>query len=156
MAASSASTGAAGSEPGSMQPEFLSNFVGTPESNESSVRNGFWDKARKVLNRVQFLEDAVAMYFCAIDTENTPKRVRMAIFAALAYFILPTDLVADFIPIAGYADDAVVITKTIQHVSKYITDEHRQHAKDSINRKCVQVSNLVSKEKKTTLKEATI
>jgi len=116
MAASSASTGAAGSEPGSMQPEFLSNFVGTPESNESSVRNGFWDKARKVLNRVQFLEDAVAMYFCAIDTENTPKRVRMA----------------------------------------NITDEHRQHAKDSINRKCVQVSNLVSKEKKTTLKEATI
>jgi uncharacterized membrane protein YkvA (DUF1232 family) len=38
-----------------------------------------------------------------------PKRSLIAIVAALVYFLDPLDLVPDFIPIVGFADDAAVL-----------------------------------------------
>ncbi|MDZ7711648.1 MAG: YkvA family protein [Rhodovibrio sp.] len=62
------------------------------ERDRDKVLNNFWSKARRVLGRVPFLEDAVAAYYCARDPE-TPTQVKAVLFGALAYFILPTDLV---------------------------------------------------------------
>jgi uncharacterized membrane protein YkvA (DUF1232 family) len=96
--------------------------------NEAYVKNGFWKKLKKAASHISFIEDAVAMYYCAIDPA-TPIHVKITAFTALAYFISPFDAIPDVIAIGGYADDAGVIITAIKILGSYITEEHRQKAK---------------------------
>src|SRR3954466_7523194 len=75
--------------------------------NEQRVARGFWPKMRKVVARVPFASEALAVWFCAKDDE-TPVAAKGMMFAALAYFVLPTDAIPDFIAGIGYTDDAAV------------------------------------------------
>ena len=50
------------------------------------------------------------------------------IAGALAYAILPIDMIPDFVPLAGLTDDAGVIGTTILTVMKYIRPEMREAA----------------------------
>ena len=72
------------------------------------VRDGFWHKARQTLGRVPFTEDAVAAFHCATDSA-TPMPIRATLFGALAYFVLPFDVIPDFLLGLGYTDDAAVL-----------------------------------------------
>ena len=45
---------------------------------------------------------------------------------ALAYLILPLDVIPDFIPIAGLADDVGVILYAATHISNYIKSKEKQ------------------------------
>jgi len=51
----------------------------------------------------------------------------------LGYFILPTDLVADFLPLIGFADDIALISYVIANAIEYITPEIKQKARLSSN-----------------------
>jgi len=97
-------------------------------SDEQIVRDGFWHKARKTLGRIPFTEDAVAAFYCAIDGA-TPLPVRATLFGALAYFILPFDVVPDFLLGLGYTDDAAVLLTAFTTCKTYITDDHRAKAR---------------------------
>src|ERR1700738_436404 len=77
-------------------------------TDEKLVRDGFWQKARKTLGRVPFTEDAVAAFHCATDNA-TPLALRVTLFGALAYFVMPFDIIPDFIAGLGYTDDAAVL-----------------------------------------------
>lgn len=92
------------------------------------VRKGFWTKARQTLGKVPFSEDAVAAFYCATDSA-TPLAVRATLLGALAYFILPIDIVPDLILGLGYTDDAAVIFTAIKTAQAYITPEHRRLAR---------------------------
>lgn len=43
-------------------------------------------------------------------------RIRVAVGALLLYLLCPIDLVPDFIPVVGYADDAVIIALILRYV----------------------------------------
>ena len=45
-----------------------------------------------------------------------PSGVRRRLFVALAYLALPIDLVPDFIPVIGYADDVIVVGVVLRSV----------------------------------------
>ena len=45
------------------------------------------------------------------------------IIGALGYFILPTDLVVDFLPIVGYSDDLAALIALVKSCMSYITPE---------------------------------
>ena len=45
-----------------------------------------------------------------------PRGVRVRLWLLLAYLISPVDLIPDFIPIIGYADDAIVVALTLRSV----------------------------------------
>ncbi|HEX4687408.1 MAG TPA: DUF1232 domain-containing protein [Nocardioides sp.] len=47
---------------------------------------------------------------------DLPRGVRWRLSAVVVYLILPIDLVPDFIPIVGYADDAVVVALGLRWV----------------------------------------
>ena len=47
----------------------------------------------------------------------------------MGYFILPTDLILDIIPLAGYTDDMAAIMWAIHTVAKNITPEIKAKAK---------------------------
>ena len=71
------------------------------ESDEARVRRGFWRKLRGSVGRISFAQEAVAAFYCATDS-RTPVRAKGILLSALAYFILPTDLLPDFIAGLGF------------------------------------------------------
>jgi uncharacterized membrane protein YkvA (DUF1232 family) len=48
-----------------------------------------------------------------------PRGVRARLWLLLAYLIIPIDLVPDFIPIVGYADDAIVVAVALRSVIRH-------------------------------------
>lgn len=86
-----------------------------------------WRKLRGGAAHVPFAEDALSVYYCALDRE-TPLRVRAAIVGALAYFILPADAMPDFMPALGFTDDAAVLAATLKLVVNHLRPEHREAA----------------------------
>jgi uncharacterized membrane protein YkvA (DUF1232 family) len=101
------------------------------ERNESFVRARFWWKVRKFVGRIPFAEEVVASYYCALDPA-TPARVKAILLAALAYFVLPTDLVPDFITGLGFTDDATVMTMAIGLVGTHIKEPHKAKARSAL------------------------
>ena len=87
----------------------------------------FLSQIKCFIGYVPFVRDAVAMYFCAIDS-NTPIHVKGRILAALGYFLSPADAIPDVITGLGFTDDASVISKTLATISFYIKKEHWQKA----------------------------
>ena len=97
------------------------------------VRRGFWTKVRRCAAAIPFAEDLLAAYYCAFD-RATPRHVQAALIGALAYFILPFDLIPDMLPVLGYTDDAAVLATALKLVSSHIKPEHRDAARQAIAR----------------------
>ena len=95
---------------------------------EETVRRGFWDKVKRVGRTIPFGEDLVAAYYCALDPAM-PNRVKWVLIGALAYFVVPFDGIADFLPLLGFTDDAAVIAAAIAQVAGSINEEHRAKAR---------------------------
>lgn len=100
---------------------------------EKRVEEGFWTKLRRNIGRIPFAEDAVAAYYCSIDPK-TPLQVKAILAGALAYFIMPADLVPDFIAVVGFGDDAAVLAAAIRSVLPYIKDDHRNKARQALKK----------------------
>jgi uncharacterized membrane protein YkvA (DUF1232 family) len=98
-----------------------------------TVEQGFWRKAKRFAAKLPFLDEAVAAYYCAIDPA-TPLQVKAILFGALAYFIMPIDVIPDFVAWFGFTDDAAVMYAAIRSVSNHIKPEHKERARDSLNR----------------------
>jgi uncharacterized membrane protein YkvA (DUF1232 family) len=88
----------------------------------------FWRKLRRVGRRLPFAEDLVAAYLCTIDPA-TPRRVKLTLLGALAYFVLPLDALPDLLPLIGFADDAALLTAALAQVAGSITEAHRTRAR---------------------------
>ena len=95
---------------------------------ETLVRARFWDKLRKTLGRIPFVEDALAAFYCAGDRQ-TPTYVRAVLMGALAYFIVPSDVIPDFIAGLGFTDDAAVLAAAIAAVRSALRPEHFEKAR---------------------------
>jgi uncharacterized membrane protein YkvA (DUF1232 family) len=99
--------------------------------NEQGVRRNFWPKLRRVAANLPFAEDLVAAYYCAFDRE-TPRHVQAALVGALAYFIMPFDIIPDMMPILGFTDDAAVLATAFRLVATHIKPAHRDAAKQAL------------------------
>jgi uncharacterized membrane protein YkvA (DUF1232 family) len=100
---------------------------------ERRVRRDFWAKFKRLAGRIPFAEVLVAAYYCALDPA-TPMRVRGMLLAALAYFILPFDIIPDMIAGLGFADDAALLTAVIGLVAAHITPAHRAAAARALDK----------------------
>ncbi|WP_312797898.1 YkvA family protein [Tianweitania sp.] len=98
---------------------------------EERVRKGLWPTLRKAAAYVPFAEEVVAGYYCALDPK-TPFRTRGILLAALAYFVLPFDIVPDFILGVGFTDDLAVLTAAISAIRGQIQPRHRAAAKQAL------------------------
>jgi uncharacterized membrane protein YkvA (DUF1232 family) len=93
----------------------------------------FWTKLRRVLTRIPFAEDLVGAYYCALD-RDTPAYVRAVLFGAVAYFLLPTDMVPDLLAGIGFTDDASVLAAALAAVGRHLQPKHRAQARESLER----------------------
>lgn len=95
---------------------------------EGAFRDLFWRKTRRVATSIPFAEDLLAAYYCAFD-HNTPVSVKASLIGALAYFVLPMDVIPDVLPVLGFTDDAAVLATAINLVTSHMRPEHRDLAK---------------------------
>ncbi|MFM1901382.1 MAG: hypothetical protein RLZZ216_1958 [Cyanobacteriota bacterium] len=65
---------------------------------------------------------------------GTPPQVRFTMVAALTYLLLPTDLIPDLLPVAGFSDDLVALTALISLHSNHVSDAIRQRAQRKLDR----------------------
>lgn len=101
------------------------------DAREQQIRQDFWRSAKRVANNVPFMEELVAAYYCALD-KDTPWRVKGVLFGALAYFIMPADMIPDILLGLGFTDDVAVLTAAITSVSANIKPVHRKAAKKAL------------------------
>ena len=95
------------------------------------INDGFWRTVKKSAGRIPFIEDVIASYYCLMDSD-TPKRTRGILLAALAYFVMPIDIIPDFIAGFGFTDDIAVLTAAISAVRSSIAERHYIAAKKSL------------------------
>lgn len=107
--------------------------VSKTRQREKKVRTQFWSKFRSYAAQIPFGQDLAAAYYCATD-KNTPTKVRAILLASLAYFILPMDTVPDILAFVGFSDDIAVLTAAITMVQSHITDDHRDKARQMLER----------------------
>lgn len=98
---------------------------------EQGVFTDMWALLRKVGRRVPFAEDVLAAFYCATDPK-TERRVKLVLVGAIAYFVMPLDVIPDFLPFLGFADDAALLTAAIAGVAGSIKPEHREKAREAL------------------------
>ncbi len=102
-------------------------------SDDKGLRSSFWRKLRGLAADLPFAEDLLAAHYCAFD-RRTPLQVKAVLVGAIAYFVLPTDLIPDYIPFVGYTDDAAVLAAAIKLVASHMTPDHREAARRALGR----------------------
>lgn len=100
---------------------------------------GSWsDKLRKAKDLLgeNVLLPMIRLYFI-MKSPDTPTSKKIFIAGALGYFILPFDIIPDFIgPIIGFTDDLAVATLILRMVDKYTTPEIEIQARSFYEHLC--------------------
>ncbi|ANQ47774.1 DUF1232 domain-containing protein [Flammeovirga sp. MY04] len=67
------------------------------------------------------------LFFMYIDND-TPSKAKAAIAGALGYLLVPFDLIPDFIPVVGFADDFSVVLAALSYAAVCIKEDHKDLA----------------------------
>lgn len=100
---------------------------------EQKVRSGFFSTLKRAFAHIPFAEDVVASYHCALDPQ-TPATSRGVLLAALAYFVLPFDVIPDMLVGIGFTDDMAVLLAAFTAVQKNIRPEHYAKARETLDK----------------------
>jgi uncharacterized membrane protein YkvA (DUF1232 family) len=71
-----------------------------------------------VRNAMRLLPDLLRLLKRLASDPTMPRGVRVRLALLLAYLALPVDLIPDFIPVLGYADDAIVVAFVLRSVTR--------------------------------------
>jgi uncharacterized membrane protein YkvA (DUF1232 family) len=67
---------------------------------------------------LRLLPDVLRLIRRLTADPDLPRGVRIRLGALLVYLALPIDLIPDFIPVLGYADDAIIVTIVLRSVAR--------------------------------------
>lgn len=67
---------------------------------------------------VRLAPDVVRLLRRLARDPDLPRGVRVRLVLLLGYLVFPLDLVPDFLPVVGYADDALVVALAIRSVTR--------------------------------------
>jgi len=65
---------------------------------------------------LRLLPDVLRLIRRLAPDPDLPRGVRIRLGALLVYLASPVDLIPDFIPVLGYADDAIIVTVVLRSV----------------------------------------
>lgn len=80
-----------------------------------------------ITDALRLLPDVVRLVTRLARAPEVPRRIRVALLLLLAYLASPIDIVPDFIPVLGYADDAVIVALTLRWVARHAGVDALQH-----------------------------
>ena len=64
------------------------------------------------------LPDIIRLIHRLARDRTLPRSVRVRLWMLLAYLASPIDIVPDFIPVVGYADDVVIVALTLRSITR--------------------------------------
>lgn len=68
---------------------------------------------------MRILPDLLRLLHRLAGDRTLPRGVRVRLGLLLAYLAIPFDLIPDFVPVLGYADDAIVVTVVLRSVVRH-------------------------------------
>ena len=77
----------------------------------------------RVRDAMRILPDVVRLLSRLARDPSVPRGVRVRLWLLLGYLALPIDLVPDFIPVIGYADDVVLVVIVLRSVTRCAGEE---------------------------------
>ena len=83
-----------------------------------------WRSQRKGADRSSFhdalrlVPDVIRLLRRLARDPTLPRGIRLRLWFLLVYLISPIDLIPDFIPVLGYADDAVIVAIALRSISR--------------------------------------
>lgn len=91
--------------------------------------SSFWDKIKSVAVKAgyELINKALQLYY-AMQSPSMPAKDKAIVIAVLGYFILPVDVVPDFIPALGFTDDLAALVWALKTISSNITPEVKEKA----------------------------
>lgn len=95
--------------------------------------DSFWKKIQRLVKKTgaKTVYYALVLYYTLMDPA-TPYKYKAVIAGALGYLILPTDMVPDFLPAMGMADDWGALLAAVMYVLTAITPEIKEKAKQQL------------------------
>ena len=103
------------------------------EYTDDYSENKFWDKIKEVAKKIGLKTTSYALIlYYVLQKKEVPFKDKMLITGCLGYFILPIDLIPDFIPIAGYTDDVAGMIFAIKKCMDYVDDEIKQNVSSKL------------------------
>ncbi len=98
---------------------------------EAQIRARFWPTVRRALRVIPFIDEVVAAYYAMLDP-TTPARARLTLVGALAYFVMPFDVIPDLLLGLGFVDDVSILLAALAAVRGSIKEEHREAARRAL------------------------
>jgi uncharacterized membrane protein YkvA (DUF1232 family) len=73
-------------------------------------------KGNQLGEALRLLPDLLRLLRRLAADPNVPRAARIRLLLLLGYLAIPLDLVPDFVPVLGYADDAIIVSLVLRSV----------------------------------------
>ena len=94
----------------------------------------FWHKLARAFKKAGIkVVYAALVLFYSLQDSRISKRDKALIIGALGYFILPVDLIPDFLPAVGFSDDLAALLLAFYKVRQCITPEVKEKAEAKLH-----------------------
>lgn len=95
--------------------------------------SGLWKKVKTVAKKagIKTIYMVLLLHY-VLKSPNVSIEDKAKIYGALGYFILPIDLIPDYIPIVGYSDDVAALAYALHAVWKNVTPAIKQQAQQKL------------------------
>ena len=104
------------------------------EYQENYDESSFWDKILKFAKKagIEVIYLALLLYY-TLGSNTLSLKDKAIIYGALGYFILPIDLIPDYIPVIGLSDDFGTLIYAYKKIKNNINDDIRGKAKKKLS-----------------------
>jgi len=82
------------------------------------VQGRRYDDPTRLRDVLRLIPDVVRLLRRLSVDHSLPRGVRIRLVLLLAYLASPIDLIPDFIPVIGYADDAIIVALTLRSIAR--------------------------------------
>ena len=95
-----------------------------------------WDKIKDSAKRLgRYTTQKALLLYYVLKSDDTPKSVKVVVYGAIAYLVLPINLISQRRhPILGWADEVAAIAIAYRKARQYVTPEMERQAEETLNK----------------------